>query len=131
SSRCRLPFFIYPPDGPIAPGRVADYASQYDVLPTLMTLLDIDQPIASFGRSLLAPTEASPGVVAQNGSIITWLAPEGTLSLAVQDGGAVQATARFAADSLRRPDETRDKTMLQWIDGRHHMTERLTHDRDA
>lgn len=128
SSRFRVPFFIYTPDGSIAPGRVADYASQYDVLPTLMTLLDIDQPIASFGRSLLAPTEASPGVVAQNGSIITWLAPEGTLSLAVQDGGAIQATGRFVEDSLRRPVETRVKTMLQWIDGRLNQNQWLTHD---
>lgn len=91
-------------------------------------MLDIDQPIASFGRSLLAPTEASPGVVAQNGSIITWLAPEGTLSLAVQDGGAIQATGRFVEDSLRRPVETRVKTMLQWIDGRLNQNQWLTHD---
>src|SRR5690606_41230507 len=68
TSRFRVPFFIFTPDGSVTPGRESGYASQYDVLPTLMTLLNIDQPIASFGRSLLAQAPEPPGIVAQRRS---------------------------------------------------------------
>ncbi len=118
ASRFRVPFFIFTPDGSVAPGRESGYASQYDVLPTLMTLLNIDQPIASFGRSLLARAPEPSGIVAQRGSVVTWLAPEGTLSFSAQQGAPLQATGRFTDEPYRLDVEQRVKTMLQWVDWR-------------
>lgn len=128
ASRFRVPFFIYTPDGSVTPGRESGFASQYDVLPTLMTLLHIDQPIASFGRSLLAGSEAVQGVVAQRGSVITWLEPEGTLSFSAQNGEPTQVTGRFTDDGYRLPVEGQVKTMLQWIDWRLNQNLWLTQD---
>ena len=128
ASRFRVPFFIYTPDGSVAPGRESGFASQYDVLPTLMTLLNIDQPIASFGRSLLNDSTSVDGVVAQRGSVITWLAPEGTLSFSAEDGRHTQLTGRFTDDAYRGPVEARVKTMLQWVDARLNQNQWLPHD---
>lgn len=128
ASQFRVPFFVYTPDGSVAPGRESDFASQYDVLPTLMTVLNIDQPIASFGRSLLDGSASLDGVVAQRGSIITWLTPEGTLSFSAEDGRHTQLTGRFTDDAHRRPVEARVKTMLQWVDARLNQNQWLPHD---
>jgi phosphoglycerol transferase MdoB-like AlkP superfamily enzyme len=128
ASQFRVPFFVYTPDGSVAPGRESDFASQYDVLPTLMTLLNIDQPIASFGHSLLDGSASLDGVVAQRGSIITWLTPEGTLSFSAEDGRHTQLTGRFTDDAHRWPVEARVKTMLQWVDARLNQNQWLPHD---
>jgi phosphoglycerol transferase MdoB-like AlkP superfamily enzyme len=128
ASQFRVPFFIYTPDGSVAPGRESGFASQYDVLPTLMTLLNIDQPIASFGRSLLDGSSSLAGVVAQRGSVITWLAPEGTLSFSAENGRSTQLTGRFTDEAYRLPVEARVKTMLQWVDARLNQNQWLPHD---
>ena len=118
ASLFRVPFFIYTPDGSIAPGRETGFASQYDVLPTLMTLLGIDQPIASFGRSLLLDGTQPEGVVAQRGSVISWLSPHGTLSFSAADDTRRPATGVYVDESRRLERETQLKTLLQWIDQR-------------
>ena len=118
ASLFRVPFFIYTPDGSIPPGRESGYASQYDVLPTLMTLLGIDQPIASFGRSLLLEDSQSEGVIAQRGSVISWLSPHGTLSFSTTDDTPRPATGAYLDERHRLERETHLKTLLQWVDQR-------------
>lgn len=74
----RIPLVIYTPDQSLQSGREVAYASQYDVLPTLVDLLGITEPIASFGRSLLKPVENDlNGVMVQRGQMTAWLSPEG------------------------------------------------------
>ena len=118
ASLFRVPFFIYTPDGSISPGRETGFASQYDVLPTLMTLLGIDRPIASFGRSLLLEGTQPDGVVAQRGSVISWLSPHGTLSFSATDNNRRPATGIYTDESRRQERETQLKTLLQWVDQR-------------
>lgn len=118
ASLFRVPFFIYTPDGSISPGRETGFASQYDILPTLMTLLGIDRPIASFGRSLLLEGTQSDGVVAQRGSVISWLSPHGTLSFSATDDTVRPATGVYVDEARRLERESQLKTLLQWIDQR-------------
>lgn len=118
ASLFRVPFFIYTPDGSISPGRETAFASQYDVLPTLMTLLGIERPIASFGRSLLLDETAPDGVIAQRGSVISWLSPDGTLSFSTTDSTPRPATGTYLDDDRRQARELELKTLLQWVDQR-------------
>lgn len=77
----RIPLLIYTPDQSLPPSREVAYASQYDVLPTLVDLLGITQPVASFGRSLLKPdSDSRDGVVVQRGNMTGWLSPKGWFS---------------------------------------------------
>jgi len=86
----RIPLVIYTPDQSLQSGREVAYASQYDVLPTLVDLLGITDPIACFGRSLLKPVNPNyDGVVVQRGSMTGWLSPRGWLGFnAVAEQGA-------------------------------------------
>ncbi len=72
-----IPFIIYTPDGSIAPGRDSRYASQYDVLPTLMTLLDVPDKLATYGKSLLLPADDFEGAQVQRGDVTGWLDSKG------------------------------------------------------
>lgn len=67
-------------------------------------------------------------MIAQRGSIITWLAPEGTLSFSAEDGRHTQPTGRFTDDAYREPSEARVKTLLQWVDERLNLNQWLAHD---
>jgi phosphoglycerol transferase MdoB-like AlkP superfamily enzyme len=118
ASLFRVPFFIYTPDGSVSPGRETGFASQYDVLPTLMTLLGIDRPVASFGRSLLLDDTQAEGVVAQRGSVISWLSPNGTLSFSASDDRPRPATGIYTDPERRQQRELHLKTLLQWVDQR-------------
>lgn len=96
----RIPLVIYTPDGRLAPGRETRYASQYDLLPTLMTLMGRDEPIASYGRSLLRPLSGPEGVVVQRGEWSYWLSPLGWLSVDPQ--GRVRSEGDLAASPAHR-----------------------------
>lgn len=47
-----IPLLIYTPDGSLAPKRIPHIASQYDLLPTIIDLLDFNQKVYTFGQSL-------------------------------------------------------------------------------
>ena len=114
----RVPFFIYTPDGSISPGRESGFASQYDVLPTLMTLLGIDRPIASFGQSLFIDGPARDGVLAQRGTVTSWLSPHGTLSFSSTDDEPREASGIYVDETRRQEREAQLKTLMQWVDQR-------------
>lgn len=113
----RIPLMIYTPDQSLAAGRETAYASQYDVLPTLVDLLGIRQPIASFGRSLLQPDDdGRDGVVVQRGGMTGWLAPDGWLGFN-RDVTQGAAGAYLDAD-LHKSTESWLKWRLQLADQR-------------
>lgn len=83
-----------------------------------MTLLGIDRPVASFGRSLLLDDTQAEGVVAQRGSVISWLSPNGTLSFSASDDRPRPATGIYTDPERRQQRELHLKTLLQWVDQR-------------
>ncbi|BCA80105.1 LTA synthase family protein [Desulfuromonas sp. AOP6] len=76
-SEFEIPLIIYTPDGSIEPGRDSRYASQYDVLPTLMTLLDVPDNLATYGKSLLLPAGDLEGAQVQRGGVTGWIDSKG------------------------------------------------------
>lgn len=113
----RIPLVIYTPDQSLQPGRDLAYASQYDVLPTLVDLLGITEPIASFGRSLLKPVKKEMnGVMVQRGQMTGWLSPEGWFGfnrLAEQG-----STGVYIESEIRQPVANWLKWRMQLADQR-------------
>ncbi len=60
-----IPLFIYAPKL-IAPREVTELASQIDLAPTLLGLLNLDYQSTFFGRNLLVPSALPPRVVVGN-----------------------------------------------------------------
>lgn len=52
SEQFHIPLVIFAPDGSLPPKRHQHVTSQYDILPTIMDLIQAPQTITSFGRSL-------------------------------------------------------------------------------
>ncbi|WP_051168346.1 LTA synthase family protein [Marinospirillum minutulum] len=113
----RIPLVIYTPDQSLQPGREAAYASQYDVLPTLVDLLGITEPIASFGRSLLRPVEKElDGVMVQRGQMTGWLSPLGWFGFnRHSEQGAFGA---YVQDEIKKPIANWLKWRMQLADQR-------------
>jgi len=113
----RIPLVIYTPDQILQPGREATYASQYDVLPTLVDLLGITEPIASFGRSLLKPVNKEPnGVMVQRGQMTGWLSPEGWFGF--NRNSEQGAFGAYLEDEIRKPVADWLKWRMQLADQR-------------
>lgn len=73
----RIPLIIYSPDGSIPAQTITEVASQYDVLPTVASLLGVTDEISTFGRSLLTESELSfKGALSKQGSSAVWLAED-------------------------------------------------------
>ena len=113
----KIPLIVYTPDQSLAPGREERFASQYDILPTMMTLLGLEQPVASFGRSLLEPVSQGPeGVMVQRGSVTGWLAPQGWFTFSAS--GPLQAAGLYEDDEKRHTVEEWLKVRMQLADQR-------------
>ncbi|KGQ23909.1 phosphoglycerol transferase I [Gallibacterium anatis CCM5995] len=79
-----IPLIIYSPDGSLSAKRESQFASQYDLFPTMLDLLGIDTPISTFGQSLLHPKTTAPTLFVSNGQIIGMISPAGTATFLEQ-----------------------------------------------
>lgn len=79
-----IPLIIYSPDGSLSAKRESQFASQYDLFPTILDLLGIDTPISTFGQSLLHPKTTTPTLFVGNGQIIGMISPAGTATFLEQ-----------------------------------------------
>ncbi|MFU2135090.1 LTA synthase family protein, partial [Gallibacterium anatis] len=79
-----IPLIVYSPDGSLPAKRESQFASQYDLFPTILDLLGIDTPISTFGQSLLHPKTTAPTLFVSNGQIIGMISPAGTATFLEQ-----------------------------------------------
>lgn len=79
-----IPLIVYSPDGSLSAKRESQFASQYDLFPTILDLLGIDTPISTFGQSLLYPKTTTPTLFVGNGQIIGMISPAGTATFLEQ-----------------------------------------------
>ncbi|KGQ34909.1 phosphoglycerol transferase I [Gallibacterium anatis] len=79
-----IPLIVYSPDGSLSAKRESQFASQYDLFPTILDLLGIDTPISTFGQSLLHPKTTTPTLFVGNGQIIGMISPAGTATFLEQ-----------------------------------------------
>ncbi|MGV6987513.1 LTA synthase family protein [Testudinibacter sp. P80/BLE/0925] len=76
-----IPLIIYTPDGSLTPLRHSELATQYDLLPTIMDLLGINDPISTFGQSLIQPNENNSPLMLNRGNVIGVLTQHGNAVL--------------------------------------------------
>ncbi|MFU2053557.1 LTA synthase family protein [Gallibacterium anatis] len=79
-----IPLIVYSPDASLSAKRESQFASQYDLFPTILDLLGIDTPISTFGQSLLHPKTTTPTLFVGNGQIIGMISPAGTATFLEQ-----------------------------------------------
>jgi len=77
-ARFHIPLFIHAP-GLLTSGRIDMLGSQADILPTIIDLLNVDLSYAAMGNSLLDRSAARFAFSSQDGRILEWLRPGGTL----------------------------------------------------
>ena len=68
-----IPLIVYSPSNKIPAGVDTSYASQYDLMPTLASLMGINKPVSTFGRSLLTekPLKVN-GSLSKQGNNYAW-----------------------------------------------------------
>lgn len=89
----RIPLIIYSPSELIPPGLHSDYVSQYDIMPTLSSLMGVSSEISSFGRSLLTEPEPTfAGALGKQGSIGVWLTSQGWISFNGENGQPLESS---------------------------------------
>lgn len=79
-----IPLIVYSPDASLSAKRESQFASQYDLFPTMLDLLGIDTPISTFGQSLLHPKTTAPTLFVSNEQIIGMISPAGTATFLEQ-----------------------------------------------
>lgn len=111
-----IPLIIFTPDGSLPPMRHQNIASQYDMLPTLLDLIQSPQAIASFGRSLFDDIDTRPPyVVVSQGSLYGVIGHHGWASFSGQKDVQQSTSPTFdkkQADAYRQEARWR----LQHID---------------
>ncbi|MFC0308204.1 LTA synthase family protein [Gallibacterium trehalosifermentans] len=73
-----IPLVIFTPDGSLPAKRHQQFATQYDLLPTILDLLGIQAPITTFGQSLIHPKNTNPAILVGNTGIVGMLSPLGS-----------------------------------------------------
>lgn len=76
-----IPLIIYTPDGSLTPMRHQELATQYDLLPSMMDLLGLNDPISSFGQSLFQPKSINPPLMLSRGDAIGVISDSGSAVL--------------------------------------------------
>ncbi len=80
-----IPLIIFTPDGSLPPMRHQNIASQYDMLPTFLDLIQSPQPIVTFGRSVFDDINTRPPyVVVSQGSLYGIVSTQGWASFSGQ-----------------------------------------------
>lgn len=81
-----IPLIVYTPGQQIPAQKHDSIASQYDLLPTVASLLGIEEPIATFGHSLLTEPEFEPkGALSKQGQSYLWFTPHNSITFTVTD----------------------------------------------
>src|SRR5690554_4354309 len=107
SQSFRIPLFIYSPSGHIEPGVDESYVSQYDIAPTLSSLMAIEKPIATFGRSLLTEESLEQiGALSKQGNNYVWFDEKGWFSF--------DSTSGELRDKLEHVDYSDIEQVLSW-----------------
>lgn len=89
----QIPLIIYTPDGSVPIEKHEEYASQYDVLPTIDALLGINSNVSVFGRSLLTePAMTYKGALSKQGGVAVWLTPDGWATFNAANGEPMEST---------------------------------------
>src|SRR5690554_7784919 len=72
-----IPLIVYSPSNKIPAGVDTSYASQYDLMPTLASLMGVNKPVSTFGRSLLTekPLKVN-GSLSKQGNNYAWFRSE-------------------------------------------------------
>lgn len=100
-----IPLVVFAPDGSLAPKRHAQVVSQYDIMPTLMDLMQLPHTIATFGRSLFDDPKARPPyALVSKGSLYGVIHEHGWATFSEQKNVEMQTSKRFEqkdADRLR------------------------------
>lgn len=96
-----IPLIVYTPGQQIPAQRHDSIASQYDLLPTVASLLGIEEPVATFGHSLLTEPQFEPkGALAKQGQTYLWFNQQGRISFTAtgSDGrAATTSESNFAS----------------------------------
>lgn len=66
-----VPLVIYAPDGHLLPKQYTEVASQYDLLPTLLDLMNIPATISTFGDSLIDRNPQNPPYAIVGNGLLT------------------------------------------------------------
>ena len=91
-----IPLIVYTPGQQIPVQRHDSIASQYDLLPTVASLLGIKEPIATFGHSLLTEPEFEPkGALSKQGQSYLWFTPQDSIKFTVTDSDRKATTTTF------------------------------------
>lgn len=103
-----IPLIIYSPNNKIPAGVDTSYASQYDLMPTLASLMGIKKPVSTFGRSLLTekPLRVN-GSLSKQGNNYAWFGAGHWLSF---DSGT--GTLRDYSNHAAKEESLRDA--LEW-----------------
>lgn len=116
-----IPLVIFAPDGSLPPQRLQQYASQYDVLPTIMDLLGIQTPISTFGQSLVHPVNTKPALLVGNAQVLGMISPLGNATFIGQkqitisdQGEALQQQILRFKQRVTLADQLLDKN--QWVE---------------
>lgn len=100
-----IPLVMFAPDGSLAPKRHTQVASQYDIMPTVMDLMQSPRTIATFGRSLFDdPNTRSPYALVAKGSLYGVIHEHGWATFSEQKNVQMHTSKRFdqkKADRLR------------------------------
>src|SRR5690606_36684569 len=100
-----IPLIVYTPGQQISAQRHDSIASQYDLLPTVASLLGIQEPVATFGHSLLTEPQFEPkGALAKQGQTYLWFNQQDRISFTASgNDGRVAASFgnAFAAAQQR------------------------------
>src|SRR5690554_3419561 len=109
----KIPLFIYSPSGDIAPSTDKSFATQYDLAPTLASLMSIDKSISTFGRSLLTESPLTyDGALSKQGNNYVWFEENGWAAFDSSTG-----EVRDYAGDLSERDAvlTWNKVRLQYV----------------
>lgn len=120
----RIPLVIYTPDGFLPAGKEERFASQYDVLPTLVSLLNVPGEISAFGKSLVDAPQRPEGVLLKRGNAMLWLHPDGSLNLGEPDKGdaGIRELALRVKAEVQLADHRVSRNLWWHRDSRNHVS---------
>lgn len=98
-----IPLIVFTPDGSFLPERRRDFASQYDLMPTILELMSIETTVSSFGRSLWDIQDGSAYI------------SKGSVSALLTDSNEISFTEKSILEPTGLSDtELRQLRELQW-----------------
>ncbi len=100
-----IPLIIFTPDGSLPSERRTEFASQYDLMPSMLELMGIETSVSSFGRSLWHDSAVYSDAYVSKGSVVAVLSEENEISFTERE--------ILSPSALNSADLERLK-LLQW-----------------